>query len=131
MKSRLFVAFVLLVASTVSFGGITYVPANNSSTGVGYLTIESYQLQNNDGNVVLLVRFKPDGWVSTNCAASDSLRMFTHVDVPNSLLLQMLHASVVAAMAQGQRVQVGYDDLVCNAWVGRSLKSISPESTSN
>lgn len=132
MKSRLFVALVLLMASVVSHADIVQMPTDHSSTGVGYLKVDSYQLQNNGADVLLLVRFKPDNLAPTTaCAATDNSRIMHYSEAPGGSYLPMLHASIVAAMAQDQGVRVGYDNQVCNAYVGRLLKSISPGPAGN
>ncbi|HCT41128.1 MAG TPA: hypothetical protein DF427_08185 [Moraxellaceae bacterium] len=116
----------MLVASAISHGAYVPVPASNSSTGEGYLTIETYNFQSVSGTIALVVRFKPDGWVNTGCSASDTNKIMTYWNTSTGPFFQILHASVIAAMAQGQKVRVGYDNAVCDASYGRQLYGISP-----
>lgn len=100
---------------------MTWVPSLGTGWGsqlgnTNFLIIDTYRFYWNGANAVIMVRFKPEGWISTGCTASDTNRVMSYWAPSNANLFhQVLHASVVEALAQGKRVRVEYDNTVCDA----------------
>lgn len=131
MKKLPFVA-ALLVFTSYANAALVWVPALTTQWGgvnsQQFLTIDSYRFYYNGYSVVLQVNFKPDGWVNTGCAASDNGKMVSYWAAGNANSFhQILHASIVEAMAQGKKVRVSYENTICDVGAGRMFYGIETQ----
>lgn len=132
MRALMVCLFLLLSlpakAAQVWVPALTVPWAGNTSQ---FLTIDSYRFYFNGYSAILQVNFKPESWVNTGCAVSDSGKMISYWSPANANIFhQILHASIVEAMAQGKKVRVLYDNTICDTSAGRMLYGIETQSPS-
>lgn len=134
---KITLACILMLVSSANHAAMVWVPSLTTAWGsqagnTNFLIIESYRMYWDGANAVLMVRFKPEGWVNTGCAVSDANKIMSYWAPDNANAFhQVMLTSIVEAMAQQKRVRVEYDNAICGGEGGRKLFGIETEPLGN
>lgn len=106
----------LMLSCVCSVGSAAMIWVNN-------LTIDSYKLYYDGVSVIFTVYVKEP--ISTGCAFSDTNKAFSYWTPSNTNPFHaVLQAAVIAADAQGRKVNLQYDNTQCSAVAGRMLYGV-------
>lgn len=87
---------------------------------VNNLTIDSYKFYYDGTSVVFTVYVKET--LSTGCAFSDNNKALSYwASGSANLFHQLIQSTIIAADAQGRKVNIQYDDTQCAATAGRLM----------
>lgn len=114
MKKSILVALLMLITGSAHAG---LVWLNN-------LTIDSYTVTTSGGNYFLIVKVKED-ISGTGCTTADDQNLFSRWSTSVGGFWDYLQRSIIAAEAQGRKVNIRYDNTQCSAEGGRFLEGIA------
>lgn len=107
--------------------GFLIMWAGNASAALVWLnnlTVDSYTVTTSGGNYFLIVKVKED-ISGTGCATADDLNQFARWGTSVGAFWDYLQRSIIAAEAQGRKVNIRYDNTQCSTEGGRFLEGVT------
>lgn len=107
--------------------GLFMLISANAHAGLVWLnnlTIDSYTVTTSGSNYFLIVKVKED-ISGTGCASADDQDQFARWSTSVGGFWDYLQSSVIAAEAQGRKINIRYDNTQCSAEGGRFLEGIT------